>query len=85
MLLALPGVPIKAEFITRYNGEVQLAEKVTKNSLRTIYTLLNPDLTLCIFRANMADNINTPGVATRNEGKFERFYVLFRLAYMARL
>ena len=23
----------------------------------------------CIFRANMADNINTPGVATPNEGK----------------
>ena len=31
----------------------------------------------CIFRANMADNINMPGVATPNEGKFESFYVLY--------
>ena len=31
----------------------------------------------CIFRANMADNINMSGVATPNEGKFESFYVLF--------
>ena len=31
-----------------------------------------------IFRANMADNINTPGVATPNDGKFVSFYyVLF--------
>ena len=31
----------------------------------------------CIFRSNMADNINTPGVATPNEGMFVSFYVLF--------
>ena len=30
-----------------------------------------------IFRANMADNINMPGVDTANEGKFVSFYVLF--------
>ena len=39
----------------------------------------------CNFRANMADKINTPEVATPNEGKFESFYVLFRWLYMARL
>ena len=27
----------------------------------------------CIFRANMANNINMPGVATLNEGKFVSF------------
>ena len=31
----------------------------------------------CIFRANMVDNINTPGVVTPNEGKFVSFDVLF--------
>ena len=30
-----------------------------------------------IFRANVADNMNTPGVVTPNEGKFVSFYVLF--------
>ena len=38
-----------------------------------------------IFRANMADKINMPEVATPNEGKLESFYVLFRWSYMARL
>ena len=38
-----------------------------------------------IFRANMADNMNTPGVVTPNEGKFVSFYVLFWWSYMARL
>ena len=38
----------------------------------------------CIFLANMADKINTPEVATPNEGKFESFYALFRWSYMAR-
>ena len=38
-----------------------------------------------IFRVNMADKINTPEVTSPNEGKFESFYVLFRLPYMARL
>ena len=28
----------------------------------------------CIFRANVADNINTPGVATPNEGKFFKLF-----------
>ena len=39
----------------------------------------------CIFRANMADKINTPEVVTPNEGKFESTYVLVRWSYMARL